>query len=259
MNIKELSQNYDITPHTLRYYEKIGLLTPEYGENGYRNYSYQHIERLNTIRDLRSFDIPLAQIKAYLDTKNSALTKEMLSFERTEIQKKIKQLQKRKALLIERIELINEVENQPLLEVEIKKYPERKILLSETTAAPGKDLYLELKKLHKQYEAELNANNQNVFGTILSINDSITSHQVFYCLPDTAHQSFATTLPAGDYATICYSGTYKNRAHGLECLTTFLKSHHIDTTGAFYEFYLLDFHETNDPEEYVTRIEIQVI
>lgn len=35
MKIKQVSENYDITPHTLRYYEQIGLLSPNYTENGY--------------------------------------------------------------------------------------------------------------------------------------------------------------------------------------------------------------------------------
>ncbi|EPI04436.1 transcriptional regulator, MerR family [Enterococcus faecalis 13-SD-W-01] len=75
MNIKEISQMYDITPHTLRYYEKVGLLSPEYAENGYRQYSYEDMERLNTIRDLRFFNLSLEEIKKYINHKNRDLTK----------------------------------------------------------------------------------------------------------------------------------------------------------------------------------------
>ena len=62
MKINELAKLYDITAHTLRYYEKLGLITPDYDENGYRNYSYEHIEQLNTIGDLRYFDVSITEM-----------------------------------------------------------------------------------------------------------------------------------------------------------------------------------------------------
>lgn len=42
MKINELAKLYDITAHTLRYYEKLGLITPDYDENGYRNFHSLH-------------------------------------------------------------------------------------------------------------------------------------------------------------------------------------------------------------------------
>ena len=54
-------------------------------ENGYRDYSYEEIQRLNTIKRFAFFDVSLEEIKTYLDTKNKALTKEILNFEREQI------------------------------------------------------------------------------------------------------------------------------------------------------------------------------
>lgn len=106
MKIKQVSENYDITPHTLRYYEQIGLLSPNYTENGYRDYSYEDIERLNIIRDLRFFDVSLEEIKNYLDTKNKALTKEILHFEMEQLEDRIQALKEKQDLLKERIDLL---------------------------------------------------------------------------------------------------------------------------------------------------------
>lgn len=131
MKIKEISENYDITPHTLRYYEKIGLLSPKYSENGYRDYSYEDIQRLNTIRDLRFFDVPLEDIKKYLDTKNKALTKEILNFERKQLQEHIKVLNQKQELLQERIELLEYAETKQNHEIETVYYNDRYIVLSQ--------------------------------------------------------------------------------------------------------------------------------
>ncbi|WP_413538800.1 MerR family transcriptional regulator [Enterococcus malodoratus] len=40
MNIKEVSEKYDLTPDTLRYYERIGVIPPiTRDKNGYRDFS----------------------------------------------------------------------------------------------------------------------------------------------------------------------------------------------------------------------------
>ncbi|EGP4932901.1 MerR family transcriptional regulator [Enterococcus faecium] len=258
MNIKEVSQMYSITSHTLRYYEKIGLLSPKYAENGYRQYTYEDLERLNTIRDLRFFNLSLEEIRNYLDQKNKALTKEMLQFEIVNVREQINVLKEKEHFLNERLELIELAEKKKTLTVEIVTHPPRQIILSRQTDTTGKNLYLELKKLHKLFEKNLHANNQNVFGTRMTPNGDGFRHQVFYCLDGEQALEHSTTLLAGDYLTICYSGTYKNRDLALKLLKNYLEEHQLKSIGPFYEFYLLDFHETNFPEEYISEIEIQL-
>ena len=50
MTIAEVSKKYDITPDTLRYYERVGLLTnvPR-NPNGIRNYDEQACKRIEKI------------------------------------------------------------------------------------------------------------------------------------------------------------------------------------------------------------------
>ncbi|AUJ84630.1 transcriptional regulator [Enterococcus sp. CR-Ec1] len=256
MKIKQVSENYDITPHTLRYYEQIGLLSPNYTENGYRDYSYEDIERLNTIRDLRFFDVSLEEIKNYLDTKNKALTKEILHFEMEQLEDRIHALKEKQDLLKERIDLLVYAEKKQNHEIERTFYEERYLVLSQEKDTMGKDLYFELKRLHKQFEKELHANNQNVFGTILLPHEDAFRHQVFYCLANDLADEKAFTMPAGEYLAIYYTGTYKQRLAALAELKSYLKKNRLVAKGNFYEFYLIDFHETNLPEEYVSKIEI---
>ncbi len=48
MTIKEVSDKYDLTPDTLRYYERVGLIknVPR-SESGIRNYDEKHVDVLN--------------------------------------------------------------------------------------------------------------------------------------------------------------------------------------------------------------------
>ncbi|EPI04437.1 hypothetical protein D920_00224 [Enterococcus faecalis 13-SD-W-01] len=183
----------------------------------------------------------------------------MLQFEITNLQQQIHSLKEKEKFLNDRLELIETVEKKKMLSVEKVTHPVRQIILSQQTDINGKNLYLELKKLHKQFEKSLYANNQNVFGTCLTPHNSDFTHQVFYCLNDGHTLEHVTTLPAGDYLRVCYSGTYKNRSSAIQTLKKYLKKHQLKAESFYYEFYLLDFHETNFPEEYVSEIEVYLI
>lgn len=258
MKINEISKSYDITPHTLRYYEKIGLLYPKYSENGYRDYSYKDIQRLSIIRDLRFFDIPLGEIKKYLDTKNKKLTKDILNFESQQLNKRIKELKYNRSLLQDRINLIKYAEEKKNFEIQRIHYKDRYIVLSDKKNILDNDLHFELKQLHKQFESELHAINQNIFGTVLIPKAGSFKQQAFYCLTNKLQNEKTYLLPEGDYASIYYKGTYRNRFTALNQLKEYFKKNQIETSGHYFEFYLIGFHETNIPDEYVSKIEILI-
>lgn len=54
-----------LTAHTLRYYEKEGLLEPERKSNGQRFYSERDLEWVTFIKRLKETHMPLKEIKQY--------------------------------------------------------------------------------------------------------------------------------------------------------------------------------------------------
>lgn len=67
MRIGELATATGVDVETIRYYEKVGLLSnPARSSNGYRAYGNEHLERLAFIRHCRALDIPLAEIQRLL-------------------------------------------------------------------------------------------------------------------------------------------------------------------------------------------------
>lgn len=66
--INKIAQIAGVTLRTLRYYDKIGLLTPSSRtEVGYRLYSDEDIEHLQQILFFRELDFPLSKIKEILN------------------------------------------------------------------------------------------------------------------------------------------------------------------------------------------------
>ena len=66
--IKEVAQKYNLSPHTLRYYEKEGLLPfIERNEQGNRIFKDTDLEWLNLICCLRNTHMPISKIKEYVN------------------------------------------------------------------------------------------------------------------------------------------------------------------------------------------------
>lgn len=93
--IGEVAKMFHISMGTLRHYEQAGLLTPEYTDpdTGYRYYGTRQFELLNTIRYLRVLDFPLAQIKTFLDNRDTDVIEEKLVHQKEVIARKQKKLE----------------------------------------------------------------------------------------------------------------------------------------------------------------------
>lgn len=64
MKIGELAKATEVSAHTLRYYEKQGLIdAPGRGVSGYRDYRSSDVERIRFIRGAQSLGFSLAEIR----------------------------------------------------------------------------------------------------------------------------------------------------------------------------------------------------
>ena len=94
--IGEVSRLFHISVSSLRYYENIGLLTPEYvsPDSGYRYYGTEQFEVLNTIRYLRALDMPLTEIEDFLKNKDIDCIEEKLRQQKQAVLKKQQELKR---------------------------------------------------------------------------------------------------------------------------------------------------------------------
>lgn len=73
--IGRLSQRLGIPAHTIRYYERLGLLPPPFrADNSYRVYSKEHEERLVFIQKAKHFGLSLEEIKTLIDIREDGGT-----------------------------------------------------------------------------------------------------------------------------------------------------------------------------------------
>ena len=67
-NISKTSKTVNISNELLRHYERLGLIEPERGENGYRFFSFQDLDKLQGIRRFRNMGFSLAEMEKLMYT-----------------------------------------------------------------------------------------------------------------------------------------------------------------------------------------------
>ena len=71
MNIKKFSGLTGLSSHTLRYYEKIGLINVHRNQSGHRDFSEKDIRWVECLKRLKSTSMPLKAIKKFASMRHT--------------------------------------------------------------------------------------------------------------------------------------------------------------------------------------------
>jgi len=98
MNIGTVSVKSGLPAKTIRYYEDIGLVSPDRRDNGYRDYSMEDVHRLRFLQRSRSLGFSVEEcrqlLSLYGDThRESAEVKAIAEAKLTQIDRKLAELQ----------------------------------------------------------------------------------------------------------------------------------------------------------------------
>jgi DNA-binding transcriptional MerR regulator len=105
LTIAEVAEKTGLTAHTLRYYERAGLLPPpSRGWNGHRRYSENDLNVLHVVTRLRATGMSIADIRRYATMAREGpatvpARRRMLEEHRMEVVAKIAELQEDLALI----------------------------------------------------------------------------------------------------------------------------------------------------------------
>lgn len=108
-SISEFAKLKGTTAETLRHYNRVGLLLPEYidPKNGYRYYSTTQSEKLGTILELRELGVSVEVIKDFFCNSNKS--KEILEETYEKLCKQIKHLTNVEKVLKNKIQFFEDV------------------------------------------------------------------------------------------------------------------------------------------------------
>jgi DNA-binding transcriptional MerR regulator len=68
--IHDLSEQLDITPKAIRYYEKVGIIQPSRNSANYRVYSEKEIKKLEFVKKARTMNLSIDEIKTIINIRD---------------------------------------------------------------------------------------------------------------------------------------------------------------------------------------------
>ena len=112
MNIKKVSEQLEITPDTIRYYERIGLVPPiNRNKNGVRDFTDLDIQRLDFIKCMRHAGLSIESLHEYMhlyslnDDRTILARKRILEEKAEKLDERIASLQETRAYLQHKIDV----------------------------------------------------------------------------------------------------------------------------------------------------------
>ena len=259
--IGEISRLYKISTDILRYYDKIGLMSPDFiGENGYRYYSKKQIWKLNNIRNLRNIGVGLEDIKEFLDERNINSANDIIEFQLEKVEDKIKKLTELKEELTSKLENIEFFKtfkdfNKPVL----KFIPKRKFLRSKGNFKQDWEIDFELKILNEktEYDNDFILTN-NEIGATLSKENFFKGEYLTFSESFIINDVKGEIIPEGYFLTIVFKGKYDESYKYYNILKKYIEEKGLVVIGDVHEIYHIEIHITENEDEFITEIQIPV-
>lgn len=263
--IGEMAKLFGINAKTLRYYDEIGLIRPEQTDpaTGYRYYSTQQFERLNTIKYLRALDMPLAKIKRFFENKEIGQMMEILKEQQQEVLERRRELEQIEHKIGARLSQLEDVLYTVYDQLEERTLPERRLAMLRTEIPATDDLEYPIRQLERQTQLEA-AMFLGKVGVSIS-KEHLQAHKfdefcsIFVVLePGDAYDGEAVSVPEGKYLTVRYCGTHTQSAVYYEALLDGMRERGYKLAGNSIEITLVDSGMTDDAARFVTELQLPV-
>lgn len=255
----EFAKLAEVSKHTLFHYDKIGLLSPEIrtSENQYRYYSISQLELLEIITLLKELDMPLAEIKSYLNSRTPSLFIDLLTKEQACIREKIQTMQRMEHWIQEELNLLSQLSTTDFSTISVECFEQKYMFTTSVHSMQEKEIAKTIQHLllcGKEYHL------QSPYGVggirdLSSLDLSTEKYTHFYLLLD--HPVKEPTLEArsaGQYLRAFHCGSYNTLNNTYEKMLQYAFKNNLQLTGLFYEDVLIDTLTVKSEEDYILQI-----
>lgn len=260
----EVADAQRISKQTVLYYDSIGLFTPSYidRDNGYRYYSSDQLDRLDTILMLKKSGLSLKEIKEEMKDFDTEAAVAVLKRQLKRIDNEIDELKVLKDALRFRIvqvedamkrkngEIVRGQDGPFNLYVEDVPYP---YSIEEVTLATKNCIYNARKAgIQVHY----------IVGCILPLeklySGAFTETTKAFLPCDNVKGVKFHFHPKGEAVSIYHRGSYENIGESYKKLLQYCKDNKLEIISDSYEFALNDFYTTTDEKEFITKLTVFV-
>lgn len=258
---------FHLSVSSLRHYENIGLVTPEYVEpgSGYRYYGARQFEALNSVRYLRALDMPLSEIADFLQNRDVERITEKLLMQKQTVMAKQAELKRIERKIDNRLRAICDAKNSIFDQVQlVRKEACRIVWMSGSLTIEGSwDLETPIRKLDReQSEAVVFLGKIGVGISVENLNNRRFDNYngIFLIVEDEDRAEGETIeLPETDCVSVRFHGSHAEASEQYEKLLSYIVQHGLKIDGFSREITMIDYGITRDREQFVTEISIPVV
>ncbi|QKE73388.1 MerR family transcriptional regulator [Arthrobacter citreus] len=265
-SIGEMAKLHNTTIKTLRYYDEISLLKPIHTDknNGYRYYSTEQFEHLNTIHYLKELGFSLKEIKQHLENRDIDSFLFLLEEQKQLTEQKIRELERVKQRFQNRIMDIRTAREIKELEVPfIKEMKEKTIVRLMERISSEPELEVTLRRLE-----DLSNLSSSIFigGVGLTVSlDHIKNTKfdeynsiLLFTEDDDLQSPLISTLQEGKYACIYYRGNHMESSMYYKILLNYIAENGLEIIGDSIERTIIDHYISKNKADYLTELQIPI-
>lgn len=266
LSISEMAKLRQITPETLRHYDRIGLFRPSYidPESGYRYYSITQYEDLGTIVELRQLGMSLEEISEYYKNRTLDRSVDLLKKRLDILKMEIEEKQKLEEIIESKMRFLQGMqENQNIGVVFEEHLGERYMLTYGDMGVNMKQMCLDITKLegHMKEIAPVFATDRVGAYSIADV-CGITSDFKFapFIMCGNAYKESVhyKVIPAGRYVSVYYNGRFGRYNDIFIKLKDYLNTHKLRQNGWIYQTYEIDITVTSNFDETLILLQVPV-
>ena len=249
-NIGEFSDLFGINTQTLYYYDHIGLLKPRFRDpdNGRRQYYFDQVFKLASIRFMRKLDYSIDQIQEYSEITDYRESLEKLRMHSVKMQEQWKKLLLIDKIIQRKIYFIeHHMQDLDVDSITIQDFPNRRYfsLGSEAGVYVRDSFYYYPTIVHYRDKVKF-------FGAYLE--EGFDEIETLHHADDPEE---IKNIPSGKYVCAYHTGPY----HTIEDTVDRIKNHYPDfkLSNDWFTINIIDQFVDNDPNNYITGVQIQIL
>lgn len=260
----EFAKLCKVSKHTLFYYDKIGIFSPDIkDENGYRYYSVHQSEEFAVIEMLRELDMPLNDIKLFMASRSPETLLLLLAEQEKLINEKMRKLKGYKTVLKEKSKEIRGAMQAEKEQVMIEVHRQEKQIWSEEIIEYDEHSFEYcLAEVFERCDKAGISCSYTLGGVkkkkAVKLKD-YTTYSHFYVKPISGQGKVnAYIKPEGKYLVTYHWGDFDSCALAYERLLEYAGEYGLELGDVFYEEAVVDNLGAFDYNGYVSKIMIAV-
>jgi len=257
--VGELSELTGVSKQAIRYYDRIGLLTPGRidQQSGYRYYGPIHLLYLNSIMRLSQLGCSLKETERYLYGGNLSDVRRMLEKRKQLTEQKMLELRRAMAALDSQICQIETGMSAQADETGAKRMAERQYVYTTSCQPPSlKSGILQVGRMVRELRRQ---GMLFVASPVFELAGDARMLKTGFFVETEGAQGFDVDIvPAGEYAFAYHRGRYDQMDGSVRRLYDYIDACGKQAIGGTYQIYLIDFALTQNEDELLTELQVRI-